>query len=114
MLAEAVKKGRDSEKRKSKVEIMTNFIKLNDETPVCVAATVNDLQVLKLKVSGSMSAYFTSVVQHLKEVCNDQQNFIIKAVDARKICCSKDSTCNFAYENQLKSGKRRAKSEHQS
>ena len=80
---------------------MTNFIKLNDEIPVCVAATVDDLQVLKLKITGSMSAYFTSVVQHLNEVCNDQQNFIIKAVDARKICCSKDSTCNFAYDNEF-------------
>ena len=97
----AVKKGRDSEKRKSKVEIMTNFIKLNDEIPVCVAATVDDLQVLKLQISDSMSNFLTSVVQHLKEVSNDQQSFIIKAMDARKICCSKDSTCNFAYENEL-------------
>ena len=48
-----------------------------------------------------MSNYFTSVVQYLKEVSNDQQNSIIKALDARKICCSKDSTCNFAYENEL-------------
>ena len=80
---------------------MTNFIKLNDEIPVCVAATVDDLQVLKLQISDSMSAYFTSVVQHLKEVCSDQQNFVIKALDVRKICCSKDSTCNFAYENEL-------------
>ena len=97
----AVKKGRDSEKRKPKVEIMTNFIKLNDEIPVCVAATVDDLQVLKLQISDSMSNFLTSVVQHLKEVSNDQQSFIIKAMDARKICCSKDSTCNFAYENEL-------------
>ena len=97
----AVKKGHDSEKRKSKVEIMTDFIKLNDEIVVCVAVTVDDLQVLKLQTSDSMSAYFTSVVQHLKEVSNDQQNFIIKALDARKICFSKDSTCNFPYENEL-------------
>ena len=97
----AVKKGRDSEKRKPKVEIMTNFIKLNDEIPVCVAATVDDLQVLKLQISDSMSNYLTSVVQHLKEVSNNQQNFLIKALDARKHCCSKDSTCNFAYENEL-------------
>ena len=97
----AVKKGRDSEKRKSKVEIMTNFIKLNDEIPVCVAATVDDLQVLKLQISDSMSNYLTSVVQHLKEVSNNHQNLIIKALGARKICCSKDSTCNFAYENEL-------------
>ena len=48
-----------------------------------------------------MSNYLTSVAQHLKEVSNDQQNFIIKALDARKICCSKDSTCTFAYENEL-------------
>ena len=48
-----------------------------------------------------MFAYFTSVVQHLKEVSNDQQNFIIKALDARKICFSKDSTCKFPYENEL-------------
>ena len=48
-----------------------------------------------------MFAYFTSVVQHLKEVSNNQQNFIIKALDAGKICCSKDSTCNFARENEL-------------
>ena len=41
------------------------------------------------------------MVQYLKEVSNDQQNLIIKALDARKICCSKDSTCNFAYENEL-------------
>ena len=48
-----------------------------------------------------MSAYFTSVVQYLIEVSRDQQNFIIKALDARKICCSKYSTCNFAYDNEL-------------
>ena len=48
-----------------------------------------------------MSNYLTSVVQHLKEVSNNQQNFLIKALDARKHCCSKDSTCNFAYENEL-------------
>ena len=66
------KRGRNSEKRKSKVEIMTDFIKLNDEIPVCVAATVDDLQVLKLQISESMSAYFTSVVQHLKEISSDQ------------------------------------------
>ena len=93
--------GRDSEKRKSKVEIITDFIKLNDEIPVRVATTVDDLQVLKLQISDSMSAYFTSVVQHLKEVSSDQQNFIIKALDARKICCSIYSTCNFAYDNEL-------------
>ena len=80
---------------------MTDFIKLNDEIVVCVAVTVDDLQVLKLQTSDSMSAYFTSVVQHLKEVSNDQQNFIIKALDARKICFSKDSTCKFPYENEL-------------
>ena len=66
------KGGRDSEKRKSKVEIMTDFIKLNDEIPVCVATTVDDLQVLKLQISESMSTYFTSVVQHLKEISSDQ------------------------------------------
>ena len=80
---------------------MAGFVKLNDEIPVCIAATVDDLQDLKLQISDSMSAYFTSVVQHLKEVSSDQQNFIIKALDARKICCSKDSTCNFAYDNEL-------------
>ena len=100
-IAVVVKNGLDSEKRKSKVEIMTGFIKLNDEIVVCVAVTVDDLQVLKLQTSDSMSAYFTSVVQHLKEVSNDQQNFIIKALDARKICFSKDSTCKFPYENEL-------------
>ena len=93
--------GRDSEKRKSKVEIMTDFNKSNDEIPVCLAAKVDDLQDPKLQISDSMSAYFTSVVQHLKEVSSDQQNFIIKALDARKICCSKDSTCNFAYKDEL-------------
>ena len=51
--------------------------------------------------SDSMSAYFTSVVQYLIEVSRDQQNFIIKALDARKICCSIYSTCNFAYDNEL-------------
>ena len=80
---------------------MTDFIKLNDEMVVCVAVTVDDLQVPKLQTSDSMSTYFTSVVQHLKEVSNDQQNFIIKALDARKNFFSKDSTCNFAYENEL-------------
>ena len=100
-VAVVVKKGRDSEIRKSKVEIITDFIKLNDEIPVCVAATVDDLQVLKLQISDSMSNYLTSGVQHLKEVSNDQQTFIVKAFDPRKICCSKDSTCNFAYENEL-------------
>ena len=86
---------------KSKVEIITDFIKLNDEIPVCVPAKADDLQVLKLKISDSMSSYLTSVVQHLKEVNNDQQNFIIKALEARRICCSKDSTCNFANQNEL-------------
>ena len=96
-----MKKGRDCEKRKSKVEIVTDFIKLNDEIPICVAATVHDLQALKLQISDSISNDLTSVAQHLKEVSNDHQNLIIKALDARKICCSKDSTCNFAYENEL-------------
>ena len=40
---------------------MADFIKLNDEIPVCVATTVNDLQDLKLQISDSMSGYFTSV-----------------------------------------------------
>ena len=62
---------------------MTDFIKLN-EIPVCIAATVDDLQVLKLQIKDSMSAYFTSMVQHLKEVSSNQQNFIIKALNARK------------------------------
>ena len=48
-----------------------------------------------------MFAYFTSVEQHLKEVSNDQQHFITKALDAGEICCSKGSTCNFACENEL-------------
>ena len=94
-------KGMTVKKMKSKVEIMTDFIKLNDELPVCVAPTVDDLQVLKLQISDSMSAYFTSVVQHLKDVSSYQQDFIIKAVDARKICCSEESTCNLAYKNEL-------------
>ena len=80
---------------------MTDFIKLNDEIPVFVAATVDDLQVLKLQISDSMSAYFTSVLQHLKKESNDQQNFIIKALDASNIFCSKDSNCNFDYEKEL-------------
>ena len=42
-----------------KVEIMTDFIKLNGGIPVCVAATVDDLQVPKLQISESMSTYFT-------------------------------------------------------
>ena len=67
VVAIAVKKGRDSEKRKSNIEIMANFIKLNDEIPVCVAATVDDLQIFKLQISDSMSNYLTSVVQHLKK-----------------------------------------------
>ena len=80
---------------------MMDFIKLNDEIPICVAAAVDDLQALKLQISDSISNYLTSMAQHLKEVSNNQQNLIIKALDARKICCSKDSTCNFAYENEL-------------
>ena len=86
---------------KSKVEIMTDFIKLNDELPVCVAPTVDDLQVLKLQISDSMSAHFTLVVQHLKGVSSYQQDFVIKAVDARKICCSEESTCILTYKNEL-------------
>ena len=42
-----------------KVEIITDFIELNGEIPVCVAATVDDLQVPKLQISESMSTYFT-------------------------------------------------------
>ena len=53
---------------------MTDFIKLNDEIPVCVIATVDDLQALKLQISDNISNYLTSVVQHLKEVSNNQQN----------------------------------------
>ena len=48
-----------------------------------------------------MSNYLTTVVQYLKEVSNNQQNFLIKALNAGKICSSEDSTCNFAYENEL-------------
>ena len=51
---------------------MADFIKLNDEIPICVGARVDDLQDLKLQISDSMSAYFTSVVQHLKEVSSNQ------------------------------------------
>ena len=40
--------------------------------PVCIAATVHDLQDLRLQISDSMSAYFTSVVQHLKDVSSNQ------------------------------------------
>ena len=36
---------------------MTDFIKLNDEIPVCVAATGDDLQVLNLQISNSMSNF---------------------------------------------------------
>ena len=91
-----MKTGRDSEQRTSKAEIMSDFIKLTNEIPVWVAARVHDLQVLKLKISDSRFAHFISVVQHLKEVSSNQQNFIIKELDARKICCPKDSTYNFA------------------
>ena len=73
-----------------KVEIITDFIKLNGGIPVCVAATVDDLQVPKLQISESMSTYFTSVAQHLKEVSSDQQNFIIKELDARKSAALKN------------------------
>ena len=48
-----------------------------------------------------MSNYLTTVVQYLKEVSNNQQNVLIKALNAGKICSSEDSTCNFAYENEL-------------
>ena len=41
------------------------------------------------------------MAQHLKEVSNDQQNLIIKTLEVRKICCSKNSTCILAYENEL-------------
>ena len=55
--AGAEKSGRcDSERRKSKAEIMRGSIKLNGEIPVCVAVTVDDLQVTKSKISDSMSA----------------------------------------------------------
>ena len=75
---------------------MSDFIKLTDEIRVWVAARVHNLQVLKLKISDSMFAYFISVVQHLKEVSSNQQSVIVKELDARKICCPKDSTNNFA------------------
>ena len=42
-------------KKKSEVEIMMDFIKLNDEIPICVAATADDLQALKLQISDSLS-----------------------------------------------------------
>ena len=51
---------------------MTNFIKLNCEMPVSVAATVHNLQDLRLQISDTRSTYFTSVVQHLKEVSSNQ------------------------------------------
>ena len=73
--------------------------------PVCVAATVDDLQVLKVQISDSMSACFPSVVQHLKEVSSGQQNFIFKALDAKKFCCSQDSTLTLLMRmSSLKSG----------
>ena len=34
---------------------MADFIKLNHEIPVCIAATVDDLQDLKSQISDSMS-----------------------------------------------------------
>ena len=37
----------------------------------------------------------------MKKKKKKKKKFIIKALDARKICCSKDSTCNFAYDNEL-------------
>ena len=49
-----------------------------------------------------MFAYFISVVQHLKEVSSNQQSFIVKELDARKICCPKDSTNNFAQGPYIK------------
>ena len=33
---------------------MADFIKLNDEIPVCVAVTVDDLQELKLQISDKL------------------------------------------------------------
>ena len=48
--------------------------------PVCVAATVDDLQVLKVQISDSMSACFPSVVQHLKEVSSGQQKFYFQSI----------------------------------
>ena len=73
---------------------MTGFLRLSDKIAVCVAATVNDLQVLKLQISDSMSNHLALAVQHLKEISNNQQSFIIKALAARKSSCSKDSTCD--------------------
>ena len=35
---------------------MRGSIKLNDEIPVCVSVTVDDLQVMKSQISDSMSA----------------------------------------------------------
>ena len=52
--------GRDSEKRKSKVEIMADFIKLNDEIPICVGARVDDLQDLKLQISEHVCLFYIS------------------------------------------------------
>ena len=87
------------------VEIITDFIKLNGEIPVCVTATVDDLQVLKLQISESMSTYFTSVAQQLKEVSSDQQNFIIKDLDARKSVALKNQPGTLLMKiSSLKSG----------
>ena len=87
------------------VEIITDFIKLNGEIPVCVAATVDDLQVPKLQISESMSTYFTSVAQHLKEVSSDQQNFIIKELDASKSAALKNQPVTLLMRiSSLKSG----------
>ena len=36
---------------------MTDFFKLIDEIPICVAATVDDLQELKLQISDRISNY---------------------------------------------------------
>ena len=58
------------------------LLKLNDEILVCVAATVDDLPLLKLQISDSLSNYLTTVVQYLKEVSNNQQNFLIKTLNA--------------------------------
>ena len=52
-----------------------------------------------------MSTYFTSVAQHLKEVSSDQQNFIIKELDARKSAALKNQPVTLLMRiSSLKSG----------
>ena len=79
---------------------MADFIKLYDEIPLCVGARVDDLQDLKLQISEHVCLFYISGTTSKR---GQQQSikFYYQSIGRQEICYSKESTCNFAYDNEL-------------